>query len=561
MNKNSALTAEINFQSAVTSAQDYIENFDILETINNVGNDEVFTPVKTCQKILDSLPKEVWINPNFKWLNPSDKNGIFLREIALRLDQGLQFWELNKEKRRKHILTNMLYSFGLTKFTSMVARRTVYYCSVANKSFDGLKDENNNSVNGFAIGNGSWFTDNEGNIKTPKAEHSFDNSNKCLFCGISKDSKYTSTTQVEHYAYEFLHTDNIQQHVKKVFFGGNNMKFDVIIGNPPYQLSDGGAKASAKPLYHLFINQALKLNPRYLSMIIPSRWMAGGKGLDEFREKIINDHHFVEFHDYLNHEECFPNTNITGGVCYFLWDSEHNGKCNFFSHREDGEVVKSVRFLNEGNYGILIRDQLQQSILTKVISKDLNSFAEIVSSRKPFGLPGDFIKNPEKYGYPKITSPKLTGLKILSYDSGKRVVDEVSSDYPIKQGVEFIKKWKIFINEAYGDGILGNPIPTRILGTPQIGEPNEICTETFLLIGPFKTKKDCELTISYMRTKFFRFILGIKKVSQHITKSVYEFVPIMNLETEITDKYLYKFFNLNKVEIDYIERLIQDVEW
>ena len=179
--KNDALNAEGQYKTAVESASDYIEKFDILETITNVGNDEVFTPKKTCDMMLDILPEEVWHNPNYKWLNPSTKNGIFEREIAIRLDEGLKEIIPDVEKRRKHILQNMIYSIGQTKFTANVARRTLYYCSQANRKCDGIKAEDGHYVNGYSIGNGTWFDDEEGNIKTPKTEHEFGKDKKCKF--------------------------------------------------------------------------------------------------------------------------------------------------------------------------------------------------------------------------------------------------------------------------------------------------------------------------------------------------------------------------------------------
>lgn len=346
--KNVALQAESDQKTAVESAYDYLEHFDILETITNVGNDEVFTPRKTCEIILDSLPEEVWHNPNYKWLNPATKNGIFEREIAIRLNQGLKDAIKDDETRKKHILQNMIFAIGQTKFTSYVARRTLYYCIDANRKCDGIKDKKDGHyVNGYAIGNGSWFNDVEGNIKTPKREHVFDKYRKCTFCKISETSKYVDTLQREQYAYEFIHykQNDLLADLQDLFFKGDRtMKFDIIIGNPPYQLSDGGAQASARPIYQLFVQNAIVLNPKYISMIIPSRWMIGGKGLDDFRSQIINEKRIVYLHDYLNPKECFPNNDIKGGVCYFLWDKTYNGKTTIFTHTTKG-TQKSVRFL------------------------------------------------------------------------------------------------------------------------------------------------------------------------------------------------------------------------
>ena len=334
--KNDALNAQKQYNTAVEEAQDYIEHFDILETITNSGNDEVFTPRKTCDMILDSLPEEVWHNPNYKWLNPATKNGVFEREIALRLDQGLAKIIPDEEKRKKHILQKMIFSIGLTKFTSNVARRTVYYCSQANRKCDGLKAPDGHYVNGYAIGNGSWFKNEEGNIKTPTTEHKFININnkkKCKYCGINEISKYNDNYQREKYAYEFIHHSNLNEDLKKIF-GDEEMKFDIIIGNPPYQLNDGGGKQgqSATPIYNLFFEQADKLEPKYICMIIPARWMTSGKGLDNFRKKMINNRHFRKLHDFINSKQCFPDNDIKGGICYFLWDRDYDGKCNIVTH-------------------------------------------------------------------------------------------------------------------------------------------------------------------------------------------------------------------------------------
>lgn len=566
-NTNEALNAEKKFKTSVEEAQDYIENFDILETINNVGNDEVFTPVKVCQQILNMLPDEVWSNPNYKWLNPCDKNGVFLREIALRLNEGLKDWESDEEKRKKHILQSMLYSIGLTRFTSQVSRRTVYYCSEANKRFDGKVDSEGHSINGYAIGNGTWFDTSEGNILTPKTEHSFVKG-KCIYCGTAekdkngKPGRYSDTKQIEHYAYEFIHVADIKTHLQKKFFGGKQMKFDIIIGNPPYQLSDGGQGASAKPLYNLFVDQSIRLNPKYVSMIIPSRWMAGGKGLDDFRERMISDTRIKELHDFIDHKLCFPNANITGGVCYFLWEKDYSGKCQIVRHDENG-ISKSIRYLKEKGIDIVIRDEMQKHILQKVQLLEEERFSKIVSPLKPYGLRGDFIKDPSKYGLPPISDKPVTnGISIWAVEAGKRIKKYLALDYPLPKKANEVSLWKIFINESDGAaGYIGNPKPARILGTPLVAKPYEICTETFLQIGPFDSQELSLNACSYMRTKFFRFLLGIKKISQHMTNRIYDFIPNQDFSKSWTDLELYDKYGLTKEEIEYIESHIQEANW
>lgn len=388
---NTAIKANDDHRSAVENAYDYVENFDILETINNVGNDEVFTPRKICNEMLDSLPDEVWYNKDYKWLNPCTKNGVFEREIAIRLDEGLKNVITNEEERRKHILTKMIFSIGLTKFTSHVARRTLYYCTEANRRCDGIKASDGHYVNGYAIGNGTWFDTEEGNILTPCTDHKFEGSGenaKCKYCGIKKNSSYVDPLQREQYAYEFIHVNHLdlQKHLQKRFFGGNkDMKFDIIIGNPPYQLSDGGAQASARPIYQLFINQAICLAPKYLCMIVPSRWMTGGKGLDDFRNQMIRDKRISVLVDYFTSKDVFPNVDVKGGVCYFVWKNDYKDKCKINSHTSNG-IIKSFRYLSEGDDGIFIRDERLLRIKEKTSALKEATFDTIVSASKPYGL-------------------------------------------------------------------------------------------------------------------------------------------------------------------------------
>ncbi|MBN2835402.1 MAG: Eco57I restriction-modification methylase domain-containing protein [Candidatus Delongbacteria bacterium] len=559
MNKaNEALSAEKKFRTSVEEAQEYIENFDILETINNVGNDEVFTPVSICQQILDVLPQEVWSNPNYKWLNPCDKNGVFLREIALRLDSGLVQWESNEEKRRKHILQNMIYSIGLTKFTSQVSRRTVYYCSQANRKFDGQVDQDGHSINGYAIGNGEWFDTDQGNVLTPVTEHTF-KKGKCIYCGTAEKDKngqpgrYSDPKQLEHYAYEFIHIEDIQTHLQKRFFGGKKVKFDIIIGNPPYQLTDGGGGSSSKPIYNLFVNQAISLKPKYMSMIIPSRWFSGGKGLDDFRAKMISDKHIRVLHDYLLAQTCFPSVSIEGGVCYFLWDRDNEGKCKIVSHDQEGNTKVSERYLSD-NTDILIRDEKSLHILMKVQEKMQASFSSIVSPRNPYGI----SKIDESEFVDKKNSN--TEISIFGRFENSREVRYLKPGFTIKKGKKLVNVWKVFISKADGAaGQIGNPIPARIIGKAEVGAPNVICSETFLVVGPFETENQAINVSKYMSTKFFRFMVGIRK-NKNMTQDTYKYAPLLTSNQIWTDIELYNKFDLDQEDIEYIEKYIKELD-
>ena len=589
--KNEALQAEEEYRTTVEEAYDYVENFDILETITNVGNDEVFTPRKTADMMLDSLPEEVWHNPDYKWLNPATKNGIFEREIAIRLDRGLADVIPDVEARRKHILQNMIFSIGQTKFTANVARRTIYYCSQANRACDGIRAPDGHYVNGYAIGNGSWFNDEEGNVKTPCTDHEFVDSNgrqmpgfceegskrkyHCKHCGIGGDSKYNDINQREKYAYEFIHVHrlNLKRQLQDRFFGGNRaMKFDIIIGNPPYQLSDGGAQSSARPIYHLFINQAIALNPKYLCMIVPSRWMVGGKGLDDFRAGMLKDTHLETLHDFIDAKECFPANEITGGVCYFVWNRDYNGQCEIYTHSH-GNIKKSKRYLKEGDSEIFIRDDTLISIINKVKTKHSGKYADsVVSASKPYGLRAETTLNPGKYGLPAFSEePVPDGYKIFGLaERGRRSFFYIPKDYPLPKISASAHKWKVFIAEADGAaGQIGHPIPARIIGKPTVGEPNTICTETFLEIGPFATEDEANAFAKYIKTKFFRTLVGVVKQTQHTTQKVYQYVPLLDLKSKSTidwsqsvadiDKQLYAFFDLSESEIEFIETHIQEM--
>lgn len=559
--ENEALKAEQKHKTAVESAYDYIENFDILETITNVGNDEVFTPRKTCTMMLDILPEEVWHNPDYKWLNPASKNGIFEREIAIRLDKGLEKIIPNVEERRKHILQNMIYSIGLTKFTANVARRTLYYCSQANRKCDGIVAEDGHYVNGYAIGNGTWFDDEEGNVKTPNTDHYFEKKdNNCKFCRIIKTSKYLDANQIEKYAYEFIHipAERLNEYIANRFFKGDtNMKFDVIVGNPPYHLNDGGGGSSSDPIYRFFVENAKKLSPKYISMIIPSRWFTGGKHLDKFRADMINDTRIRTLHDFINASDCFPSSvSIEGGVCFFLWDKEYNGKCKLINHEQNSNIKETERYLSDNEeIDVLIRDENVLRVLKRIMknSKSYSTFNTIVSKRNPFKI-GSI--NDSNYTQ-DISKSKY---KILGWYDRKRQVKLLTSSFDLTKRTEWVDKWKIFISKADGAaGQLGNPIPARIIGKTEIGEPGTICTETFFLVGPFKNEEQMKNVKEYMKTKFFRFLVGTRK-NKNMTSETYKFVPIVDFDKKWTDEELYDLFKLEKEDKDLIEKLVDVAE-
>jgi site-specific DNA-methyltransferase (adenine-specific) len=447
-------------------------------------------------------------------LDPCTKSGVFLREIASRLTVGLETEIPDLEERVTHILTKQVFGIGITTLTSLLARRSVY-CS-----------KNANGEHSIAKG----FNRDTGNIYYRRLEHSWQDS-KCVFCGASKMLFERDATQESH-AYPFIHTSNIKRSIKSFF--GEEMHFDVVIGNPPYQLSDGGAQSSAIPIYQHFVTQAKNLQPQYIAMIIPSRWFTGGKGLEDFRNEMLHDQQIREIHDFYDARDCFPNVEIKGGVCYFLWKQGSKGKCKVSSYSH-GEVDSVERPLLEDGVEVFIRYNGAIRVIKKVLSLKEPTMADSISARKPFGLSTDFKDfQQEKFkGSIKIFANKRTGY----------VKKEL-----IKKNVEWIGKHKVIAPYAFGSGDSKSDVLK-----PLYAPPDSCCTETYLVLGAFATETEAKNLISYISTRFFRFLLTQVKNTQHATSRVYVFVPLQDFVTEWTDERLYEKYKLSSSEIAVIE--------
>lgn len=491
-------------------------NPDILSCLANLSNDEVFTSPSLANEILDLLPSKIWSDKTIKFLDPSCKTGIFLREITKRLIEGIKDEIPDLQKRINHILTKQIFGVGITELTSLMSRRSLY-CS--------------KTVNGkYSIC--TSFNTPDGNIHFKRTKHTWKNGS-CVKCGASKVN-YDRGNELETHAYEFIH-----KNTKEIF---ENMKFDVIIGNPPYQLSDGGAQQSASPIYHKFIEQAKKLNPRYISMIIPARWYSGGKGLDNFRRSMLNDQRISEIHDFPETSDCFPGLNIRGGVCYFLWDSTHKTGCHVYNHKNGNVISEAVRPLTEKGLSIFVRYNQAISILRKVQSFNEETMDTRMSSRKPFGIPTNFSDFKDK---------QTDGNNIKLYRFGENAYINQSQ---VLKKQDMIDKVKVLIAKASPGG---DEYPHSVLSSPIIADFHSVCTETYLVAGPFKDNNIAANVVSYMKSRFFRFLVILIKNTQDLPKRVYSFVPVQDFSEPWTDEKLYAKYDISEEEIIFINSMIK----
>ena len=521
-------------------------NPDVLTCIANLSNDEVFTPPEFANRMLDTLAEawaadhdgaNLWADKTVRFLDPFTKSGVFLREITNRLVKGLETEIPELEKRVNHILTKQVFGIGITNLTSLLARRSVYCSKHANGQHSIAKS----------------FTNDSGNIWFERIEHTWANG-KCTFCGASQAAMDRGQT-LETHAYAFIHTDNIKTRMTELF--GGNMQFDVIIGNPPYQLDDGGFGKSAAPIYQLFVEQAKKLEPRYLSLVIPARWFAGGKGLDEFREAMLADNRLRSIDDYLSAADVFPGVGLKGGVCYFLWERDNPGLCRVTTRFKDWPVSTATRRLLEPGADVFIRFNEGLSILKKVVSVETGQsetlllpenmrFDRLVSSRKPFALETTF----------KGKATKRAGDVLIYQNGGTGYVARNS----VPSGTELIDKWKIYVGRAAPGTGNRDTYPHRILSTPFIGEPGSICSETYLCIGPLDSKSEAESVLSYLTCRLTRLLILLHKPSQDTTRKVYTFVPTQDWTKQWTDTDLYAKYGLTDSEIAFIEKVVRPMD-
>lgn len=506
-------------------------NPDVLTCIANLSNDEVFTPPEFANRMLDTVAEawaaanggaDIWADKTVRFLDPCTKSGVFLREITVRLTKGLANEMPDLAERVDHILTRQVFGIGITHLTSLLARRSLYCSKHANGPHSIAK--------GFAA--------DDGNIWFERVEHTWANG-KCTFCGASQ-AALDRGEGLETHAYAFIHTDDIKTRMAQLF--GGDMQFDVIIGNPPYQLDDGGYGTSAAPIYQLFVEKALELDPRFAVFVTPSRWMAGGKGLDQYRQRMLSDKRMRRIVDFPKLYEGFPGVKIRGGISYFLWDREYHGPCEvqaIWDGKPTGPAV--ARYLDA--FDVLVRRNEAVPILEKVRAKKEPTLDKRVSSGKPFGLRTFFHGKPTAKGLKKPV--KLFGSQRISWIERK----------DITVNPEWIDEWKVLMTAVQGTSAA---IETKFLSKPIIAEPGTACTETYLVAGHFAREEEASHFATYLRSRFVRFLVSLRKATQHATRDVYAFVPDVPLNQEWTDAKLYKRYGLTQAEIAFIESVVAE---
>ncbi len=469
---------------------------------------------------------DIWADKSVTFLDPCAKSGVFLREITSRLTKGLAPEIPDLQERVDHILTKQVFGIATTHLTSLLARRSVY-CS---KHAQG----EHSIAKGLAT--------DAGNIWFERTVHAWGDG-RCRYCGASQKA-LDRGEELETHAYAFIHTDSVRTLLAELF--GGDMQFDVVIGNPPYQLGDGGGGggASATPIYNLFVEAALSLEPRYAVMITPSRWFSGGKGLDEFRTRMLRDHRLVRLVDFPQLYDVFPGVKIRGGVSYWLWGRDHEGGCEVVT-MIGNEIIGEPVVRNLDAYDVLVRRNESVRILDKVVGyredgKPEPNLGDQVSARKPFGLTN------------QRGQPESTGLEnpILVYGNQHTFYLDRSA---IISNVAWLDQWKVLLVKAHGTS--GRDDVT-ILGEPVVASPGTACTETYLVIGVCASEAEARHLAAYMRTRFVRFLVSLRKITQNITRDSYRFVPSLPMNRPWTDDDLYARYIITSEQIAFIESVI-----
>ncbi len=512
-------------------------NPDVLTCIANLSNDEVFTPPEFANRMLDTLAEawakshggaDIWADKTVTFLDPCTKSGVFLREITSRLTKGLEVQIPDLQKRVDHILAKQVFGIGITQLTSLLARRSLYCSKHA---------QGEHSI-------ATSLDSDDGNIWFKRIKHTWVGG-KCSDCGAGKET-FERGGDLETHAYAFIHTGNIKGKIAAMF--GGKMQFDVVIGNPPYQMTGGGGGTNDSPIYQLFVQQAMRLEPRFLSMVIPSRWMAGGRGLGEFRAEFLGDQRVCTLVDFENAKDVFPTVGIGGGICYFLWDSQRSGLCECIYNRNGTVIGPFQRALNE--FDVFVRDKRSVDILHKVLAAKERPFEELVSGDTPFGLATNFKD------FKQDAAPKAGQIRLYANVGTTRIRGAMARN-KITKNSQLIEVWKLFLPVAGSGRERERSGVDLVLGPPILGEPDSVCTQTYLVAGPLKSKVEAQSVQSYLHTRLARFLISLRKPAQHVFRGMYRWVPIQQWNQTWTDANLYKKYGITGDEQAFVESMIR----
>lgn len=515
-----------------------VRNPDVLSCIANLSNDEVFTPPDFANQMLDTLAAawaadndgaNIWADKSVRFLDPCTKSGVFLREITSRLTRGLESEIPDLQERVDHILTKQVFGIATTYLTSLLARRSLYCSKHA---------QGDHSI-------AKTFATDAGNVWFERIDHSWEGA-KCTYCGANQRD-YGRGEGLETHAYRFIHTDD-QQALLGELLEEDDVQFDVIIGNPPYQLGQSGGDAVgsfAMPIYQKFVEAAKSLDPRYMVMVTPSRWFAGGRGLDTFRQEMLKSRKLRVLVDFPNAADAFPGIDIAGGISYFLWDRSHSGPCEVRTIAPSIPDVPALRELDA--YDIFVRYNVGVAILQKVWSQGVNerSLAAKVSPTQPFGLRTDFRGVSDAQG--------LKEPVVVRSSKGSTFMER--ADVPRNDG--WIDQWKVILGLAYGER---GSFPYWITAEPAILGPGTVCTETYLVIDRFDSEDEAKLFVRYLRTRFVRFLVSLRKNTQHLYSERFAFVPDLPMDRVWTDAALYAKYGITQDEIKFIEAMIRPMD-
>jgi len=542
-----------------------LESRDILALFEVLSSHEVFTPPRIAREMLNLLPHELWRNPSLRILDPCTKSGVFLREAFFKLFEGLSeagrhsapdgtVYDLNDKRQRvNHILKNMIFGIATSEITGYFARRTLYGVMDANtdKQIEVLnvfdKSENfrawsddekiafltRNRFNEyydhrlFCTSEYKGF-EAEGNIFYPVAE-------------VTQRVVENGTFEIEDMYFPFVEAST--KHPKILEMRDGQMKFDVIIGNPPYQLSDGGHSRSATPIYQKFVEQAIEMKPGHVVMITPSRWFAGGRGLQAYRARMLEDRQVRTIVDFANTTDAFPGVDIAGGVSYFHWQRGTKGPCRIVNV-SGTDRLEATRALSDNP--ILVRDNRSVSIIDKV--KQASNHPRLntrVRPSKPFGLRTNY-------------EPKKSGVPCWFIQKVGRKFAKISD---VKDTNQILDRWKLLLPAApiAGQTDFSKAVRFYMSSNIRIAAPGEACTESWIVAGDFDTEREVESFKSYIFTRTARFLLLQAVVSQHVTRDNFIFVPdLIEYDRTFTDDYLLKLWGLSQSDWEHICSRIQE---